>query len=289
MGRLKQEHWDHFNENGYMVIENAVPHRLCAATARAIWDFLEMNPDDPDDWYRAPHRPGPGMVEMYQHQAIWDVYQYPPVYEIYKELYGTHRIWAHLDRVNMKPPYRSDRPEWDHKGMYHWDIDTTNLPVRFCVQGVLYLTDTADNQGSFVCWPGAHKTLIDPDNPWAPELEIDKFVQIPAKAGSLLIWHSALPHGNGRNTSDKPRLAQYMNFFPAPHSSLRTDWTAPSAFKMCEPEESRRQERIALWRERRALGRPPYPGDPRGWEAKNYGPAKLTPLGRKLLGLDPWD
>ena len=64
-----------------------------------------------------------------------------------------------------------------------------------------------------------------------------------------------------------------MNFYPVP-----------------EPmDEARRQERITLWKERRALGRGPWPGDPRGWEAKNYGPAKLTELGRKLLGLDLWN
>ena len=50
---------------------------------------------------------------------------------------------------------------------------------------------------------------------------------------------AALPHGNGRNTSDKPRLAQYMNFYPVPDPM----------------DEERRQERISLWRERRALGR----------------------------------
>ena len=53
----------------------------------------------------------------------------------------------------MKPPKHPDYPEWDHKGMYHWDADTSNLPVRFSTQGVLFLRDTDDNQGSFVCWP----------------------------------------------------------------------------------------------------------------------------------------
>ena len=49
-----------------------------------------------------------------------------------------------------------------------------------------------------------------------------------------------------------------------------------------------REERIRWWKERL---NPPYdcfPGDKRGWEAAHYGPAELTPLGRKLLGLDPW-
>jgi hypothetical protein len=31
---------------------------------------------------------------------------------------------------------------------------------------------------------------------------------------------------------------------------------------------------------------PGFPGDPRGWEQTKYGTAELSPLGRKLLGLD---
>ncbi|MEO2003553.1 MAG: phytanoyl-CoA dioxygenase family protein [Candidatus Poribacteria bacterium] len=273
MSVLTQAHHDHFDEQGYMLVENAVPTELCDAVVAAIWAFLEMDPDDQNTWYQAPHKPGAGMVEMYQHQAMWNVYQHPTIHQVYSEIYGTDRIWVHPDRVNMKPPQHPDHPDWDHKGMFHWDADVTKLPVRYGTQGVLFLTDTADDQGSFVCWPGAHKSLIDEDNPWAPELDPEKFIQVPAKAGTMLVWHRALPHGNGRNTSDRPRLAQYMNFYPVP-----------------EPlNEERRQERITLWRERRALGRGPWPGDPRGWEAKNYGPAELNETGRKLLGLDLWE
>ena len=273
MAVLTQSDREFFDEQGYVIVREAVPKENCDAVVDAIWDFLGMDRDDPDDWYRAPHKPGGGMVEMYQHQAMWNVYQHPKIQRVYSEIYDTERIWVHPDRVNMKPPRHPERPEWDHKGMFHWDADVSKLPLRYGTQGVLYLTDTADDQGSFVAWPGAHKSLIDEENPWAPEIDPSKFVQIPAKAGTMLIWHRALPHGNGRNTSDKPRLAQYMNFYPVP-----------------EPmDEARRQERISLWRERRALGRGPWPGDPRGWEAKNYGPAELTPLGRRLLGLDLWE
>jgi len=31
-----------------------------------------------------------------------------------------------------------------------------------------------------------------------------------------------------------------------------------------------------------------FPGDPRRYEEKRTGPARLTALGRRLLGLDPW-
>ena len=77
------------------------------------------------------------MVEMYQHQAMWNVYQHLPIHEVFKDLYATERIWVHSDRVNMKPPCHADHLEWDHKAMYHWDADTSVLPVTFGTQGVL--------------------------------------------------------------------------------------------------------------------------------------------------------
>ena len=47
-----------------------------------------------------------------------------------------------------------------------------------------------------------------------PELPADQVVPIPGKAGDLLIWNSHLPHGSGRNDSDRLRLAQYMSMKP---------------------------------------------------------------------------
>ena len=58
MAILTQTHREHFDEYGYMVIENAVPTELCDAVVDAIFAFLEMDPSDPNDWYRAPHKPG---------------------------------------------------------------------------------------------------------------------------------------------------------------------------------------------------------------------------------------
>ena len=36
----------------------------------AIWEFLEMQPDNPGSWYPDPPRKGIGL-EMYHHQAMW--------------------------------------------------------------------------------------------------------------------------------------------------------------------------------------------------------------------------
>ncbi len=176
----------------------------------------------------------------------------------------------------MKPPAREDQPDWGHTGMIHWDIDTSKDPIPFQVQGVLYLTDTSENQGGFQCVPGFQNTFYEwvktqpaDRDPRFPDLEGLKVKSIPGKAGDLLIWHSLLAHGNGCNTSRVPRLAQYITMSPAR-----------------EDDAMLRKERIQSWKERRPT--PRWPGDARDWEHLHQQPAELTELGRKLLGLDSW-
>ena len=39
-------------------------------------------------------------------------------------------------------------------------------------------------------------------------------VTVPAGAGDLVIWRQEIPHGASANTSDRPRLAQYVTMYP---------------------------------------------------------------------------
>ena len=283
---LSKEDWSFWQENGYVVIPNAVQQENLDRMVETIWQFLDMDPDDSETWYR--YKPytrddrsspisGAGMVEMYQHQALWDNRQHPKIHQAFSEIWDDERLWVSIDRANMKPPARDDRPEWGHQGMIHWDVDTSEQPIRFGVQGVLYLTDTAENQGGFQCVPGFNntfeewvKTQPEDRNPHQPDIADLQVKSIAGKAGDLLIWHRLLAHGNGHNTSDKPRLAQYITMSPAPKDS-----------------EEARQGRIKAWQERRPLSN--WPGDSRDWEHERQEPAVLTELGRKLLGVDLWE
>lgn len=264
-----------FRENGYVVARNLIPKENLEAVKRATWDFLGMDPNDPEDWYHLPLTPG-GMVEIYHHQSMWDNRQHPRMHQVYSELHGTERLWVSIDRVCMKPPQHPDHPEYDHKGFIHWDCDTSDPNRRFSVQGVLYLDDTTENQGGFQCVPELFrdfpewvKTQPADRNPRLPDLTGYQVTKITGKAGDLVIWNSMLPHGNGHNTSGRPRWAQFISMNPA------------------KDDEKLRQERIRLWRERKPMDHPAFPGDPRGAEARAES-AVLTELGRKLLGIDRW-
>lgn len=270
-----------FEENGYLKIEGVIPKENCDALIATIFEFLGMNPNGPEDWYRPPLKPG-GMIEMYQNQALWNNRQSPKLYEIFCDLWGRTDLWVSIDRAGMKPPRHPDHPDYDHKGFTHWDIDTTKLPQPFGVQGVLYLSDTDANMGGFQCIPGFHKNL----EAWIAEQPADRdprspdmsrlppgmaLTPIPGKAGDFVIWNKLLAHGNGHNVSDRPRFSQYISMYPARYEN-----------------EEQRQHRIHCWQNRLPPGTKTFPGDPREIEQRCFQTAELTPLGRKLLGVDRW-
>jgi hypothetical protein len=281
MGILTASDRQFFDLNGYVVAPDVIERDQCEAVVDALFDFLEMRRTDPADWYRLPLKPG-GMVEIYQHQALWNTRQNPRMHALYSELLGTDRLCVTIDRAGFKPRFNPAHPEYDHKGFTHWDVDTSTLPVPFGVQGVLCLTDTAEDMGGFSCVPGFHRELeawiaAQPAdrNPSVPDLAAlppDKRVTpIPAKAGSVIVWNKLLLHGNGRNVSQRPRFSQYISMFPAERLS-----------------DDKRGHRIDCWLNHRPPGDATFPGDPRKIEENQFQTAELTDLGRKLLGIDRW-
>jgi ectoine hydroxylase-related dioxygenase (phytanoyl-CoA dioxygenase family) len=185
---------------------------------------------------------------------------------------------ASIDRANFKPPADPAHPEHDHKGFIHWDTDTSLYPnIPFRVQAVLALTDTAENMGGFQCIPEIYQQLDvwiarqpADRHPFRPDYTGFEITKLGMRAGDLVIWTTLLPHGNGHNQSNQPRLAQYITMNPAEADNAEL-----------------RETRLNCWRENRPMPHRAFPGDPRGIE-QDRPPAELTPLGRKLLGIEPW-
>jgi Phytanoyl-CoA dioxygenase (PhyH) len=282
MAILSQADLDFFDANGYVIARNVVPAENLTRVMDAVFTFLEMDPHNPEDWYRPPHRTN-GMVELYHDQALWDNRQHPNVYALFSQIWKTEKLWVSEDRACMKPPQHAGHPDYDNKGFTHWDIDTNKLAeIAFGVQGVLCLTDTHADMGGFQCIPGFHKGLEDwvktqpaDRNGYATDLNAlptgMSVTPIVANAGDLIVWNTRLAHGNGHNVSAKPRWAQYITMWPA------------------SEDQAAREARIDRYTRRVP---PPYakafPGDPRGVEMNRGVSATLSPLGRKLLGIDSW-
>ena len=276
MSILSKDDRSFWDENGYVIIHDAVSPENIKATHDEVWNFLDMQPDDRESWYPDPPRLGLG-VKMHHHQVLWNNRQHPRVHQAFAEIWGTEKLWVSFDQCSMSPPLR---PHLNDGGKLHWDTPL-EPPIPFCCQGVLYLTDTEADRGAFTCVPGFHQKLESWLESLPPEADPRKqdlmrlgAIPVPGKAGDLIIWHHLLPHGAGVNTADQPRVVQYISMFPAQ-----------------EEDEDFVNYRIDAWKNRLAGGG--HSGTrvelEKGKEYENGQTAELTPLGRKLLGLDKWE
>jgi hypothetical protein len=267
-------------EYGYVVVPGVVPKENLVAVIADIWQHVGADPDDPATWYKPGIIGYAGMVEMYHYQSMWNNRQHPRVHQVFADIFGTDKLWVSLDRTNFKPPANPQYPDYNRQGFIHWDTDINLYPdIPFGVQGVLALTDTDEEMGGFQCIPEQYQELkqwiarqpAGEKIPRSPDVTGYTVTQVPLRAGDMVIWNTLLLHGNGQNRSHKPRLAQYITM------SLAN-----------ENDEATRQEHISCWQNNEPPHHWAFPGDPRKIEEQRSKPAELTPLGRKLLGLDSW-
>jgi hypothetical protein len=281
---LSEADWEFWRREGYVIVKQAVPLEQVRRTADFLWEFEEKDPADQRTWYAPPRAEmqmkelaGTGMVEVYNHQLLWDNRQTKRVYEAFVDVWGAEALWVTIDRANLNFPAR---PGYEQKGFIHWDYDPETRPQN--VQGVLALADQTDeNMGGFQCVPWLYRNYDtwkqtqppsrDRFQPDMTGLE-DKIVKVKLAAGDLLIFNSLLAHGIRPNHSkDKVRIAQYISMMPA------------------EPEnEALLKWRIHSWKNRVAPEGYAFPGDPRKWEQERYNTAQLSELGEKLLGVRSW-
>ena len=90
---LSEDDWKFWRENGYVIIHNAVPDAHIERLIELLWRFEDKDPQDKESWYGLPRREirmtelkNSGMVEIYNHQFLWDNRQYPKVYDSFVDV-----------------------------------------------------------------------------------------------------------------------------------------------------------------------------------------------------------
>lgn len=280
---LSSDDWQHWASKGFVIVRRAVPQSNVERLVTLLWEFDEKDPDDPATWYAPQRREhkmkelnNTGMLEIYNHPLLWDNRMAPRVYDAFVDIWDREDLWVTIDRANLNPPRKI---KGNPNGFVHWDVDTSLDPLPIGVQGVLSLMPQDIETGGFQCvpylfehfdeWAKSQPADRDPMHPDLTGLEI---VNVDLDPGDLLIFNSLLAHGVRPNHADnRVRMAQYVSMQPAEWDNVQE-----------------REERIRLWRELDHPQRDAFPGDPRQWEKKNADVAALTPLGERLLGLQPW-
>ena len=211
-----------WEEHGYVLVKQAVSGDLCRAAVEAIFSYAGMSMERPDSWY------GAGLwIPLAHHAALWANRSSARIHTAFAQIWGRSDLWINVDVCGVNPPLRAG---YAFQGTpLHWDM-TLAPPVRFGTQAMLYLTDTAAHQGAFRCVPGFHRQLAgwlrempagaDPRAIAATELQA---IPIAGRAGDLIIWHQALPHGATPNAGTLPRVVQYLNMFPSQHD-INVTW-----------------------------------------------------------------
>lgn len=329
--QLSEADYDFWEKNGFVSVKGCVPVALCQQAAAAIRCFVGASEDDRPSWYKneldiyndltaSGTKPahGPcGMVQLYHHSTLWQLRQHPNVYASFSDLYGTEALWVTTDRAHFKPPEDDAFPLWSNAGPVHtglhWDVatDEDSLPVPFVVQGVIYLERTLADQGALRVVPQSHRRLRElrdrRDRLGSGAFAADS-VPVVGEAGTLVLWHSALLHGPGRNVMQggPPRVSAYVAMLPvdaAPFNGGRrhdAPLSLADAATLAYDDNGKRDTLVRLdrtgrlrrWRERLPL----LDEDPREDEVECWPPgeenappfAALTHLGRKLVGLDAW-
>ena len=280
---LSEADWQHWITKGYLIVRQAVPAANVERLVEVLWRFDEKDSNDASTWYAPQRREhkmkelnNTGMLEIYNHQALWDNRMEPRVYGAFVDIWDREDLWVTIDRANLNPP---KQVKGNPNGFIHWDVDTSIRPLPIGVQGVLSLKKQDGDVGGFQCVPELfqhfeewEKTQPADRDPMHPDMTGLSIVNIDMEPGDLMIFNSLLAHGVRPNHSaDRVRMAQYISMHPAEHDDV-----------------GERDERIRLWRERDHPKRDAFPGDPREWERYNAATAELSPLGRKLLGLERW-
>lgn len=294
---LSEEDFACWQTYGYVVVKEAIPAEAAKRLLDFAWDFQGLDPARPDTWYEErefrseldQHLHVYGFVEAYHHQLIWDSRQTQRVYDAFVDVWDCEELWVTLDRLNLNPPNVGNRDRAliapTDKGFdieLHWDVDTTLSVLPQRVQGIIALNGTQPDHGGFQCNPELFRRFdrwrfdqpADRD-PIRPDVDRTEYpvIRPELEAGDLLIWNGLLAHGVARNTSkDGVRAVQYLSMMPA-----------------LESNEPMRKSRVESWRH---LSTPDWNktlvGDAVKHESLRYGPATLSDLGEKLLGLTSW-
>jgi ectoine hydroxylase-related dioxygenase (phytanoyl-CoA dioxygenase family) len=262
-----------FSEQGYVVIPDVVPPKLCQKAIDAIISYLGVDLADETTWYQETFA-GHGIVPLHHHQAFWNIRQCEKVHSVFSDLYNDEKLWVSMDRASYKPPGSPQTRGWAEAPV-HWDCDPF-IDNDFSIQGLVYLSDTRDDQGAFSCVPAIYQNLsayidhhLDDHDRRHPSFAAADLKFVEGDAGSLVVFNRLLPHSSGLNTSRDHRFVQYLTMQP-------------------QGSEKQRSQRVQEWFEKL----PPQWAIDQKIERQDIpepgAAATLSSLGEKLVGVDSW-
>jgi hypothetical protein len=283
-----------FNEFGYLRIQGLLSREEAERYRQLILAMVPRDLTIPFPWKSIagrikPYHEGYGDQETrygYEDDGIWDTPELIPLlcheglYGVARELIGTSELRAQDGTIGIT--LRNDdagfsvgalpRPDFSNVTLSQplhidpsvpEDVDNFSfLPTELQVGGLFYLTDVEPGGGGITVVPGGHKLVQEEalaarsggrqlHHNWKDIAGFPAPVEVTGEAGNFIMTHYLLPHAASHNRRERARVAYFIRFSRLDHPFYP----------------------------------PPLPG-PSRYNGRQL--AVMTPLARRLLGLEPW-
>ena len=163
----------------------------------------------------------------YRHRLMSDFITHPNVLDALDQLGFDDPKFGH-GRIITKPPH-SPPLFWHEDGRFWNDpVSYTTQPIQVFL--MYYLVDTTPENGCLRVVPGSHlkrhplhdqiseshtvelRTYANPDDPGFSR--VDDEIDVPVKAGDLVVGYGSLLHASHANQSDERRTVLTMWYYP---------------------------------------------------------------------------
>jgi hypothetical protein len=272
-GPLAQQDVDLFWQQGFLVVPGVLTRDEARHFCRLIMGLVPRDLDIPDHWHCADGRIKPFYTpgnETFDGPDFIPLWQNPTLYDVMAQLIGYRHLQMNDGSVaiTLRNTVPKDSPlsqdvHIDPAVPEHVD-DFLFTPEELEIGGCYYFTDVGPEGGGIHVVPGGHRIVEEEARGvprgrqlygrWQSVPHLDT-VEVTANAGDFVLMHHLMPHAASHNRNRTTRVAQFFRYG-------RDDHPYPDLDR---------------------------PGDPPAGKSFNDSQLKaMTPLGRRLLGVDSW-
>jgi phytanoyl-CoA dioxygenase PhyH len=276
---LTDKQVERFREDGFLLVEGVLTPEEIGRYRDAVLGLVPADLSLPAHWQVYDGRVKPKRSRDDPDDDGFDTPELLPLmgnetlYGVMVRLFGTHRLRVFDGSVGIT--FRNDGLRGQVLSQeLHIDVsvppetDFLFTPEEVQLGGCYYLTDVEPGGGGIHVVPGGHRIVEEEvmaaraagqdgralHRGWKKFTHLTgESVEVTGPAGSFALLHHLMPHGASHNRRPTTRIAQFTRYVRVPHPH--------GADRPMRPREAYDDAQLAA----------------------------MSPLTRRLLGLDPWD